>query len=76
MSVNEEAPVLNQRAVEANITLPPLVLPQKHKPQAENSAVLPATSIPMPGWTFCNRAIRRSPEDGSSAGIAASARFC
>ena len=45
MSANEEAPVLNQRAVEANFTLPPLVLPQKYKLQAD-STVLPATSIP------------------------------
>jgi hypothetical protein len=54
--------VPNQRAVEANSTLPPLVLPHKYKLQAENSVVLPATSIPGCCCTFCNRAIPRSPE--------------
>jgi hypothetical protein len=51
--------VPNQRAVEANSTLPPLVLPQKCKPQAENSAVLPATAIPAARLHFLQNCVVR-----------------
>jgi hypothetical protein len=76
--------VPNQRAVEANSTLPPLVLPQKCKPQAENSAVLPATSFPAARLHFLQNCVvrqfrsqrfRGAPKDGNSAGIVGSAKF-